>query len=262
MNKFAIGHILLKAKQLKHTVKDYERWGFTVTYRTDPAAAHNAFIYFRDGSFLELFNPKPIKAPDKLILAVLQLMRPLHPSMISRYIHYIRSTDGITDYALDFVPPEGAETTLTEMKQAGAAISKKINMSKTLQDGRKQTWWIAAPADFRLPFLMSAYSPAVPCSEQELTHPNGALGIDKLVIDVPALEQWVSKYKPIFGDAVWSDDGQQCEYVLEKGHTIVLRQAKQYRISEIHLLTSKPIATKLSLQPECAHGTAIYMKQA
>lgn len=262
MNKFAIGHILLKAKQLKHTVKNYEKWGFTVTYRTDPATAHNALIYFRDGSFLELFNPKPIKAPDKLILAVLQLIRPLHQSMISRYIHYIRSTEGLTDFALDSVPHELVETTLAEMKQAGATIGKKINMSKTLQDGRKQTWWIATPADFRLPFFMSAYTPAVPCSEQELTHRNGALGIHKLVIDVPDLEEWVSKYKAIFGDAVWSDDRQQCEFVLEKCHTVLLRLAKQYRISEVHLLTSQPIATKLPLPSGWADGTAIYMKQA
>ncbi|RXZ82485.1 VOC family protein [Paenibacillaceae bacterium] len=240
MNRFAIGHVLIKSKQLQQTVRDYEKLGFTVTYRTDPAKAHNALIYLRDGSFLELFNPKPFQLPDKLFLGLLRLIRPLKPILIDRYISYIKSDEGMNDYALDSVLPEQAADNLRDIIRAGAKIGKKISMSKKLQDGRKQTWWMAMPQAIEFPFFMSPYTPAVTCTEHEITHSNGVLGIDTLVIDVPELEEWIMKYKVILDGASVSRQGRQCEFILGKKHKIVLRQAERYRLSEIHLLTSVP----------------------
>lgn len=260
MNRFAIGHVLIKTRQLKLAVENFQKLGFTVTYRTNPAKAHNALIYFRDGSFLELFNPKPINLPDKLIRTIFQLLRPLHPAMVNRFLYYLNSQEGLNDYALDSVQPEQAEANVWEITQAGAKLGKTIKKSKTLPDGRKQTWWLAVPEEPRLPFLMSAYDPAVACTEQEITHNNGALGIEKLVIDVPGLEEWMAKYTQIFDGAIVTRKGQQCEFVLGKKHTVVLRQAEQQRLAEIHLITSIPLKDELRLQPDLSHGAAIVMK--
>ena len=260
MNRFAIGHVLIKTRQLKQAVENFQQLGFTVTYRTDPSKTHNALIYLQDGSFLELFNPKPINLPDQLIRAVFQLLRPLHPAMVNRFLHYLTSQEGLSDYALDSVQPEQTEANVREMTQAGAKLGKTVKKSKTLPDGRKQTWWMAIPEEPRLPFLMSAYNPEIACTVQEITHNNGALGIDKLVIDVPDLEHWLESYKLIFAGAEFSRKEGHCEFVLGKKHTVVLRLAKQHRLAEIHLITSIPLKDELRLQPNLSHGAAIIMK--
>ncbi|MBH5319532.1 VOC family protein [Paenibacillus sp. GSMTC-2017] len=260
MSRFAIGHILIKSNHLHQAVKEYEKAGFTVTYRTDPAKAHNALIYMKDGSFLELYNPNPVRIPDKLVLGLLRLFRPLHSGFISRYMSYIKSDEGLNDYALDSIPLEQAEENLSDLIQAGVDIGKKINMSKRLLDGSKQKWWMAMPQEVKLPFLMSAYNPAVICTEYEITHNNGALGIDKLVIEVPELEEWIMKYAAIFKGASLLRDGNQCEFTLGKTHKILLRQAEQYRISEIHMLTSKRAIPEHLLRLDLPHKTAIILK--
>jgi len=56
--------------------------------------------------------------PDKLILVLLKILRPLHPAMIDRYIHYITSDEGMNDYALDSVPGEQAEANIQEITQS------------------------------------------------------------------------------------------------------------------------------------------------
>ncbi|ANY69895.1 hypothetical protein BBD42_27880 [Paenibacillus sp. BIHB 4019] len=260
MNRFAIGHVLIKTRQLKLAVENFQKLGFTVTYRTNPAKAHNALIYFQDGSFLELFNPKPINLPEQLIRAIFQLLRPLHPAMVNRFLYYLNSQEGLNDYALDSVQPEQAEANVREITQAGAKLGKTVKKSKTLPDGRKQTWWLAVPEEPRLPFLMSAYDPEIACTEQEITHNNGAIGIDKLVIDVPDLEHWLGSNKLIFAGAEISRKDQQCEFVLGKKHTVVLRQAERYQLAEIHLLTTQLVEEAAPLQRDLAHGAAIFMK--
>ncbi|GBF77375.1 hypothetical protein PA598K_05921 [Paenibacillus sp. 598K] len=250
MNRFAIGHVLIKSRQLKQAVDHFEKLGFTVTYRTDTAKAHNALIYFRDGSFLELFNPKPIRLPDGLIRTVFRLLRPLHPAMVTRFLYYLEHEEGLNDFALDSLQPEQAHANVESVVQAGAKLGKTIHKSKTLPDGRKQSWWMAVPMEPRLPFLMSAYDPEIPCSEQEVTHTNGSLGIERLVIDVPELEPWMERYKLIFTGTECTREGQQCVFALGKQHTIVLRQARQHRMAEIHLLTSSQSKGQLQLQQE------------
>jgi hypothetical protein len=259
MNRFAIGHVLIKTKKLGQAVKDFEKLGFTVTYRTDRAKAHNALIFLQDGSFLELFNPKPVKLPDKLLLALLRLLRPLHPAMMRRLHHYLSSPEGISDYALDSLQPEQAKANVDAMLQDGAPIGKTINMSKTLPDGRKQTWWMALPLDPLMPFFMSAYDPDMPCTKEESTHDNGAISINKLVIEVPELEQWVLRYKAFTKGADIFRTELKYEIILGKKHTILLRKAQNYRIAEIHLITAHPIKEAYTFQAILSHGAAIIM---
>ncbi|MNB78392.1 hypothetical protein D3C75_250950 [compost metagenome] len=238
MSRFALGHILIKSRNLKQTVDDYERMGFTVTYRANPGKAHNALIFLQDGAFLELFDPKPFPLPDKLLLGLLSLIRPLQPHFIERYRSYIRGGEGLADFALDSMPAHKAADYLQERIQAGVKLGKRLDMSKKLQDGRKQTWWIAPPEDTGLPFLMSEYDPAVPCTEAETTHANGVLGIDTLVIDVPDLTEWTAKIELLLGDSAIAEDSSESMFELEKGHRILLRQSDRYRLAEIHLQTS------------------------
>ncbi|MFF2885531.1 VOC family protein [Paenibacillus sp. NPDC057967] len=261
MSTFAIGHVLIKTNRLKQTASRYEELGFTVTYRVSPEKSHNAFIYFRDGSFLELFNPKPMNVADKLILALLRLLRPINPAMIKRYMHYIASKEGITDYAMDSVPVEQAEANLEGMKQAGARVGNKIKLSKKLPDGIKQTWWIAVFEDDTMPFLMSAYHPPIACLKHELAHRNGVRGIDCLVIDVPDLEAWILKYEPLGPRVNHSQQGKQCELFFEKQHKIILRKSDEYRLAEIHLLTSASLDEDLAIQPHESHGATLVLKQ-
>ncbi|REK74783.1 VOC family protein [Paenibacillus paeoniae] len=261
MSTFAIGHVLIKTNRLKQTANRYESLGFTVTYRVSPEKAHNAFIYFRDGSFLELFNPKPINLADNLILALLKLLRPINPAMIKRYMHYIASKEGITDYALDSVPVEEAEVNLEVIKQAGARVGNKIKLSKKLPDGIKQTWWISVFEEYTMPFLMSAYDPPIACLEHELAHRNGVHGIDCLVIDVPDLEAWILQYEPLRPKVNRSQQGNQCELIFEKQHKIILRKSNEYRMAEIHLITSDSLDEDLVIQPQESHGATLVLKQ-
>ncbi|WP_138756437.1 VOC family protein [Paenibacillus sinopodophylli] len=259
MGKFAIGHVLIKTSQLARAVNDFEKLGFTVSYRTDPSKAHNAMIYFQNGSFLEIYDPKPINLPNKLILGLLKLLRPLHREMINRLIYYIKSEDGINDYALDSVPSGQAEANVEEMRQAGVKLSKKINISKRLRDGNKQTWWMAMPQATSIPFFMSDYIPHTNGHANEHTHANDALGIDTLVIDVPDLERWVAAYRLIFTDSTISKQNDQCQFTLEKQYKIVLRKAQWHRISELHLLSANKNEDRLTIATNLAYGAAIFI---
>ncbi|WP_145408352.1 VOC family protein [Paenibacillus xylanexedens] len=145
MNRFAIGHALIQTRRLEQAVENFRALGFTVTYRTDAAKAHNALIYLQDGSFLELFNPKPINLPDSLLTTVFQLLRPFHPAMVNRFLYYLNSPEGLNDYALDSINPAQAMININYIKHQGAKLGKTINMSKTLATGQKQTWWTAVP---------------------------------------------------------------------------------------------------------------------
>lgn len=239
MSRFSLGHILIKSSQLRQTVTDYEQLGFTVTYRAHPAKAHNALIYLKDGSFLELFDPKPVRLPDAWLLGLFKLLRPLKPQMIDRYLGYIRSIEGTAaDYALDSVSPEKAAEHLQHLIDVGANFGKRLDMSKKLQDGRTQTWWLGLPEERELPFLMSAYTPEISCTEAETTHLNGVTGIGRVVVDVPDLITWTAKYEQLLGVAPSYEQEGVCTFVAGKGHRIQLRQSDRHRLTEIHLVTS------------------------
>ncbi len=261
MSLYAIGHILIKTNRLKQTVSSYESLGFTITYRVLPEKSHNAMIYFRDGSFLELFNPKPLQVSDKFILGLLKLFRPINPAMIKRYMHYITSKEGITDYALDSVPVAEAEANLISIKQMGVQVSKKIKLSKKLPDGRKQTWWIAMFEECTMPFFMSAYDPPITCQEHEYAHRNGVVGIDCLVIDVPDLDAWVLKYEPLQPKFNYCQQGKQCELIFEKQHRIILRRSNKYQLAEIHLITTDSLEEDLVIQPQESNEATLVLKK-
>ncbi len=262
MKRFAIGHILIKTNDLAQSVKNFEDLGFTATYRTDPAKAHNALIYLQDGSFLELFNPKPFNLPDKLLLAAARLLAPLQPSMMNRLHAYISGPEGLIDYALDSIPPERANAHMAAMRLEGADLGKSVKLSKTLRDGRKQTWSIAAPGNPRLPFLMSAYDPAVPPAIHETTHRNGALGISRLVIDVPDLHRYLSWYRHVILEADMTHQGNRCMLACGNGHIIELRQASSYRITEISLAAAQTLNGGSLLDPQRTNGASIRLLQA
>ncbi|MGG4141820.1 hypothetical protein ABEW34_01715 [Paenibacillus algorifonticola] len=81
-----------------------------------------------------------------------------------------------------------------------------------------------------------------------------------MVINVSGLEEWIAKYSTIFDGAIVTKKDQQCEFILGKNHTDVLRQAEQQRLAEIHLITSTPLKVELRFQPNLSHGAAIFMK--
>lgn len=260
MSRFSLGHILIKSAQLKQTVVDYEQLGFTVTYRADPSKAHNALIYLKDGSFLELFDPKPFSLPDAWFLSLFKMLRPLKPQLIDRYLRYIRSTEGtVADYALDSVPSERAAEHLQHLIDTGAKFGKRLDMSKKLQDGRKQTWWLGLPEDKELPFLMSAYDPPIPCTTPETTHLNGVTGIGRVVIDVPDLRVWAAKYEQLLGVAPTYEHEGICTFLAGKGHEIQLRQSDRHRMVEIHLVTSREETVQDLLRGGAEGGTSIFL---
>lgn len=188
---FKIGHVLIKVSDLKTAVSDYEQLGFTVVLGSLPNKATNAMIYLQDGSFIELYTAS-VGRMNGFALKLLKILRKLNPGKIDRYINYLSSNEGMNDFALDSVPRNAFKENIEILD---LALSKPIAMKRIDAGNCERQWHLSFPKDYRLPFFMDDYVPEVKPTKEQITHSNGVLGIDELVINVVEYEYFVESYK-------------------------------------------------------------------
>lgn len=169
MTSLRLSHILYRVDDLPTAVRDYEKLGFTVEWGSDPDSAHNALIRFPCGPFLELLT---VPAPDPV--------DPQAPGVTGRLARWAAG-HGWIDLAVETDEPHLGEVH-AEVRSRGIECTDPLRYRRSRADGVELSWWIFAPVDPTLPFVMSAYSPPQPPPSDGGSHPNGATGIARVVI--------------------------------------------------------------------------------
>lgn len=250
--KFSIGHILIKTNNFREAVNDFEKLGFTVTYGGRPEKATNALIYFKDGTFLEIYDAKMSKNADKLVPHILNIVAMFDKTRADRYRNYTSSKEGFNEYAIDSVPKSDYGKNMEELKKTGLNLSKNHTMKRKDIHGNLLNWSVTFPSDWHLPFFMSSYSPDIKKRNNEISHKNGTQGIVKLLIGVDNLPHYERQYSKIFGNGIHQED--TIVYSLEN-QEICLKKNDSYQILGVWIKGAKE--EKLDLQ--LTHSANIFI---
>ncbi len=181
----SIDHVVILVKDLAQAVQDYTGLGFQVVEggeHTD-GATHNALIAFEDGSYLELIAFKRA-APQHRWWPFTQ----------------IGGGEGLIDFAL---LPTDIEADIAAARARGVDYSGPHPGGRFRLDGIELRWQTGLPPTTDLPFLCADLTPRplrVP-DGPALVHPNGAKGIQSLVVLVSDRTASLRRYQALLGQA-------------------------------------------------------------
>lgn len=255
---FRLGHVLIKVTDLKKAVHDFEQLGFTVTYGSTPKKAKNAMIYFKDGSFLELFCMnfgQPINSVLKCVVKGMKFFR--NPSA-DRYNNYIHSQEGFSDYALDSFPSSLFVENIQSLLETGLHVVGPKKMKRTNLDGINLQWSLYCPIDWKLPFFMSPYHPVVKIDEEKVTHPNGSHGFLEIKVSTTSWQETLQTYCNIYRQhphVEKQDGGMSCKFQVD-ATSIILVEGKRDGITQV-VLKGDSSSPSGQLTPSLCHGAAL-----
>lgn len=204
----AIDHVVVAVDDLRQTMGDYERLGFTVTFGGDHAhrGSHNALITFQDGSYIELiaFKHEP-------------------PVKDNTWWDLLQTGEGLVDFALV------SDDLLTELQRL---TSQDLEITGPMEGGRLRTngvrvaWRLArlnVNAVERLPFVIDDITDRdlrVPRGADAI-HANGVTGIAGVTVAVTSRTAAEPPYRALLGEARTTGDalrfsvGQQFVELIE-----------------------------------------------
>lgn len=189
---FKIGHVLIQVDHLESAICQFQNMGFKVTPGGLPGKYHNAMIYLRDGSFLELFSTEYGSAVTLLMHTLVKLMGIFDRPYADRFALYLPGNHGLRDYALDSSSSYYFKENIKTLHKNGLLLSKARTKKRTDLHGIKLTWQLCAPHSTSLPFLMSEYNPKPTINKDDRNHPNGVIGIKELHL---MTNQWEKVYR-------------------------------------------------------------------
>lgn len=196
---FKVGHVLIQVDDIEEAILRYRARGFTVTPGGLPGKTYNALIYFKDGSFLELFSTERGPLVRMLLKAALKLMRLVDKPYANRLARYFPGGKGLRDYALDSVPADRHKENVRRVQANGLRVGRERPKARRDHRGVKQRWTLCPLESIQLPFLMSGYSPPLTIEEADATHQNGAQGISGLHIATCCWEKASEEYSLLLG---------------------------------------------------------------
>lgn len=232
MTGFVPSHYLVRTPDLKQAVADYERAGFTVVWGSDPDKAYNALIYFKQGGFIELFDP-PMNGFLRGLAALGSFLR---IGLMRRFHRWIRAR-GFCDYALECHGP------LKEALQ-GTNLPKPRNMSRVRDDGVKTRWQLSSPKDPYLPFVMGPYDPPLEPDASRTKHENGITRIVGLGLSHPDPNAYGLALTGLLADADLEADGDKAVVRLPD-FTIEIGKSHKPQYTEILVDKDPPDASLL-----------------
>ncbi|MCB0075793.1 MAG: VOC family protein [Anaerolineales bacterium] len=180
-----IDHVVIHVPSLERAVERYAGLGFTVALGGEHPAfgSRNALIPFEDGSYLELVT--------------FVEERPLDGGAAQRRFRAWRTRQGLADWVLS------ADDLAQTVARLGAGWSAPERGHRLRPDGQTVAWEVAFPDRHELPFLISDLTPrdlrVLPGDARR--HANGARGIARLTVAVPALDDALPRYAALLGHA-------------------------------------------------------------
>lgn len=189
---YKISHIQYKVKNIEEGIEQFKKLGFQV--ERGGAKAMNAFIWFEEGPFLEIFEmPRYVKFLG-LIFGVMY-----GKAMKYRWDKWYSSELGFIDFAIE--PLDIAKLDVDNFYQIRPEIKEKgFNPTKIIKWSRKNlkdekirfSYMPVLPSS--LPFFVSAYDKNQ--KPEKIAHPNGAYKIKEVLIhstktDVKNLNEWL-----------------------------------------------------------------------
>ncbi|MEG0733015.1 MAG: VOC family protein [Vagococcus sp.] len=254
LSEFKIGHVLIKVLDLKTAVGDFENLGFTVTMGGLPDKATNAMIYFKEGSFIELYTVPLEGTKKKIALACLNIIKFFSPAKANRYINYLATKEGMNDFALDYVKDVPFTSIIDSLIQCDFPVTKAIPMKRIDAKNCQRTWQMSFSKDSRLPFFMDQYVPKLELEESQITHKNGATSLSELTISVDDYSYFITNYKKLTPDYIVEPSRSTFNFgdfsvVIEKGNKFAM-----------NLLTLNGTTSK-SFPSKATHGANIKIEK-
>ncbi|WP_103865743.1 VOC family protein [Aquimarina sp. I32.4] len=229
-------HIVYKVDNIQQVVEDYKALGFSPVWGSTPEKAHNAFLWFDEGPYIEFFQ-----LPKKFEF----LKYPLHlfygRSAGQRWQQWAKTTEGWCDLALEpqeyientdkNVPeyPLDIKTIKNEMNKSGISASRIIRNKRINPGGEKVKYKVFCPNPEGFPFVFSGYE--TPQKPEGIKHANGATKIAWVKLDM---------------DSAYIDQFQ--EFIKEDKYIKAI-PSSQTRVFDVGLS-----GLKLDLNPDYLHG--------
>jgi len=178
-----VSHIQYKVNDIKKAVKEFEEACFTVMWGRDPKHADNAFVWFEEGPFIEIFEMKKKYSYFAPIMAVMY-----GKEAKQRWKHWYEVPEGWCDFALE--AEDGIQADMGRINEIqayvngkGVATSKIINGNRTRPDGEKVRYAYFTSVPTELPFVVSTYQPRQ--RPETIVHKNGAVRVAELKVTAP-----------------------------------------------------------------------------
>lgn len=228
---FKIGHVLIQVDNLKEGILKYQQMGFQVTPGGLPGKAHNALIYLKDGSFLELYctnHGKLMNGILKLMVKLVGLSDRAYSKRLERCLPG-RGKEELTDYALDSVPGSLYYANLERIRGNGLKISKPRAKSRVDCRGVRLKWNLSWPESAFLPFLMSEYQPSMEIGKEKTSHANGALGIRQIEIVTGQWDKTYRDYSRLLGNepkVQRQPEGRSCLFTVQSTSIVLMEKGK------------------------------------
>lgn len=174
-------HVICRVEDIHALVRDYQDLGFTMEWGAAPDRAHNAFVRFADGPFLEFYELAP---RARMLRWPLGLAYGFAAG--DRIARWALPGEGCRDVAVETDATRLAATRAA-LRAAGVATSRVIKGRRTRPDGQQVRYEFLATRPGGLPFVVSAYDP--PQRPERIVHPNGARRIGRVRLDVTAADR-------------------------------------------------------------------------
>lgn len=179
--KLRLSHIHWRVNNIKKAVNDIEKLGFKVEWGRNPKYSPNAFIWFNDDAFIEIFTTG---RPLVLSSPVMGLI--YGKGMEERWKLWNKRKEGLIDFAVEaYKHQEGRISNLgrirNELIKNGINVSKIMNGTRKNTRGEKVGFGFCGPLPVELPFLVSAFT--IPQIPEKIEHPNGIKKIKYIKIE-------------------------------------------------------------------------------
>ncbi len=181
----SLDHVVIVVDDLDDAISGFESIGFHVERGGRTGPVHNALIYFRDGTYIELTTPvsSRLRRLFRLLsrLGLLRLLELLRPSLMQRFYCWFGGPVGLRDWC---VRARDIATRIRQAEALGIEMHGAMPFHRTRPDGLVARWLLSGPTDRREPFLIEDITPTdlrVP-HQTSPAHPNGVTGIHAVVL--------------------------------------------------------------------------------
>ncbi|EEB77045.1 hypothetical protein GPB2148_2575 [marine gamma proteobacterium HTCC2148] len=185
MMPFHFDHAVIFVPDLNKAIKKFSDLGFVVTQGGEHEYTCNALIIFDDRTFIEILALKTSwSRPLLKIAAKIGLINHLannKPDVSWRLMRWITKQYGAIDWCIRV---ENMQAALDCFKSTKLTMLDTMTYQRRRPDGEIAQWLLGSAKDLDLPFLIqdkTLIDIRIPLGSHT-QHPNGALGIKKIII--------------------------------------------------------------------------------